>query len=190
MELVEVKFKTLISKYLVTNREYEEFDPSHCEKRDRYSDQNDQPVVNVSWSDAMKYCKWLSEKTGKNYRLPYSLEWEMVASGGGKRIFPWGNGKPTKNHANFNNNVGHTTIIGSYPEGATPEGLFDMAGNVWEWCNEYKTNHMLCGALRGGLRGGSWLNDFEYLRCSARGNHQPDGRSSNVGFRVVRALSH
>jgi len=171
----------------VTNREYEEFDPSHREKRDKYSDQDDQPVVYVSWEDTNKYCQWLSKKTGQNYRLPIEAEWEFAASGGGTREYPWGNEEPTPEHANYNESkIGKTTPVGSYPLGLTPEGLFDMAGNVWEWCADWYDESKDSRVLRGGAFG----NVREILRCAVRGWLNPLSRIDNFGFRVVRALSH
>jgi len=181
MKLVKTNFEIVMSKYPVTNKEYEKFDPVH--QRCKYSNDDNQPVVNVSWHDAVKYCEWLSEKTGKKYRLPYSIEWEMVASGGGKRMYPWGNAKPTKDHANFDSNVGHTTTVGIYSEGATPEGIFDMAGNVWEWCDDRYDEDK--NQDRRVLRGGSWGNDGLILPCSFRLWLYPGNRNDNVGFRVL-----
>jgi len=179
-ETVEIKPFEL-SNYPVTNREYEEFDPAHKEKRNEYSDQDDQPAINVSWEDANNYCKWLSKKMGKSYRLPTEAEWEYAASGGGKREYPWGNEKPTPERANYDaSKIGKTTPVGSYPLGMTPEGLFDMAGNVWEWCADWYDKDK----YRRVLRGGSWVFTEVNLRCSDRLRNDPGGRVSNVGFRV------
>jgi len=177
-----------MSIYPVTNREYEEFDPSHREKRDKYSDQDDQPVVRVSWEDAVRYCQWLSEKTGEQYRLPTEAEWEFAASGGGQRQYPWGNEEPGPKRANYSESkIGKTTPVGSYPLGMTPEGLFDMAGNVWEWCDDwYDEDKENSGRV---VRGGSfYLNDL-ILRCAARSGIDPLLWNLNCGFRVVRGPS-
>ncbi len=167
--------------YPVTNREYEEYDPSH--KRDKYSDQKDQPVVNVSWEEAIKYCKWLSEKTGDNFRLPTEAEWEVAAGGGGQRAYPWGNEKPTPKHANYyKSKIGETTPVGDYPLGRTPEGLYDMAGNVWEWCVAWYKEENSDRVLRGGAFG----YGPDLLRCADRVGRDPQGRKDAFGFRVVR----
>ncbi|MEW5804728.1 MAG: SUMF1/EgtB/PvdO family nonheme iron enzyme [bacterium] len=180
---VEVK-PFALSKYQVTNSEYEEFDSSHREKRNKYSDQDDQPVVNVSWEDAERYCQWLSKKTGENYRLPMEAEWEFAASGGGKRHYPWGNEEPSPKYANYQKlNIGKTTPVGSYPLGMTPEGLFDMAGNVWEWCADWYDEKQKYHVVRGG----SFLDDYLHnLRCAARNWGVPLVRDDDTGFRVVR----
>ena len=172
----------------VTNREYEEFDPSHREKRDKYSDQDDQPVIYVSWKNAVSFCQWLSEKTGQHYRLPTEAEWEFAASGGGQRKYPWGNEDPSPKRANYDeSNIGKTTPVGSYPLGRTPEGVFDMAGNAWEWCDDwYDEDKKECGRV---VRGGSfYLNDI-LLRCAARGWGAPHVWLYVCGFRVVRGPS-
>ena len=174
-----------MSIYPVTNREYEEFDPSHREKRDKYSDQDDQPVVYVSWEDANSYCQWLSKETGRNFRLPTEAEWEFAASGGGQRKYPWGNEGPSPKLANyFASEIGKTTPVGSYPLGKTPEGLFDMAGNVWEWCDDwYDEDKKEPGRV---VRGGSFGNNQNDLRCAARLRlNSPDDRAVHWGFRVV-----
>ncbi|MGH7492154.1 MAG: formylglycine-generating enzyme family protein [bacterium] len=177
-----------------------------CENfRSRYDDDkrfngDDQPVVGVRWFAAVAYCYWLSEiqkANGKEqraegmaqseqeiYRLPTETEWEWAASGG-KREYPWGDAVPDETRANYGGKVGHTTPVGAYPAGATPEVLMDMAGNVWEWMeNRYKKD----GNARA-LRGGSWVSSADDLRCAARSSGLPGGDWSVDGFRVVRAQS-
>ncbi len=159
-------------------------------------DGEDQPVVRISWFAARSYCLWLScleqtqkgselnmEKAATLYRLPDETEWEWAASGGNRK-YPWGDTpEPNEKLANYNSNVGATTPVGRYPEGATPEGLMDMAGNVWEWQENWSPTRE--GARS--LRGGSWDDVVAYLRCSARSNYYPDNRSSINGFRVLRS---
>ncbi|CAB1065366.1 protein of unknown function DUF323 [Olavius sp. associated proteobacterium Delta 1] len=163
---------------------------------------DDQPVVGVSWYAARAYCLWLSliaakeanveseEATGW-FRLPDEVEWEWAAAGRGPddglREYPWPSDKggPSKNLANYDGNVGATTPVGQYSDGASPEGLHDMAGNVWEWMENWYDEDKDVRALRGG----SWLNLDDALRCSARSNYAPDDRYLSFGFRVVRAQS-
>ena len=161
---------------------------------------DDQPVSRVPWFGAMAYCQWLTllhqnidkSQTGvaknKNesyvFRLPREEEWEWAASGG-KRKFPWGNEEPDETRANFGEKVGHTTPVGAYPKGATPEGLMDMAGNVWEWMeNKYGLKDYPEARA---LRGGSFYQDADGLRGSGRYWYLPVDRSRYVGFRVCVA---
>jgi formylglycine-generating enzyme required for sulfatase activity/energy-coupling factor transporter ATP-binding protein EcfA2 len=183
--------------------------------RSRYDDEKsfkgeDQPVVGVSWYDARAYCFWLSclhwqavamaKKVKKPpdpvqlaslFRLPTEVEWEWAAAGrepdGSLREYPWAKskGEPNPSLANYDGNVGTTTPVGRYPDGATPEGLMDMAGNVWEWMGnsheKYKDSFT--------LRGGSWIYYDYYLRCAARLYFHPGYRYNYVGFRVLRSQS-
>jgi formylglycine-generating enzyme required for sulfatase activity len=147
------------------------------------------PVVGVTWYAARSYCLWLSlvESKGERinrFRLPDETEWEYAAAGKEGCIYPWGDTEPTPKHANYNRNEGATTPVGSYPEGATPEGLYDMAGNVWEW-QENRYGHKDHPDARA-LRGGSWDYVTEYLRCSSRDLNYPDVRNYGIGFRVLR----
>ena len=151
----------------------------------------DQPVVGVSWFGARAYCLWLSLLSGEAYRLPTEEEWEWAA--GGRReepgrvlevkAYPWGDKpEPTPKLANYIENEESTTSVGRYPDGATPEGLYDMAGNVWEWMeNWYDIDKDVKAS-----RGGSWYYGPVDLRCSARGNRYPNGNYAFIGFRVVR----
>ncbi|NIR04318.1 MAG: SUMF1/EgtB/PvdO family nonheme iron enzyme [Candidatus Aminicenantes bacterium] len=165
---------------------------------------DDQPVVRVSWYAARAYCFWLSclelinrgEKLedikdmkwlASLFRLPTEMEWEWAAGGepdGSIREYPWPKekGEPTSNLANYGENVRATTPVGRYPEGATPHGLMDMAGNVWEWMENFYSKEREFPALRGG----SWYYDVTYLRCSARYYDFPVyGWSLVLGFRAV-----
>ncbi len=160
---------------------------------DRKYDGEDQPVVGVTWYAARAYCLWLSLLEGDNtlYRLPDEMKWEWAAGGkqgttGQKvRPYPWSEakGEPNATLANYNNNIGTTTPVGNYPEGATPEGLYDMAGNVDEWMENIREKYDSARALRGG----SWYVVPVNLRCSARNSSDPAGWFSYVGFRVVRS---
>jgi formylglycine-generating enzyme required for sulfatase activity len=125
------------------------------------------------------------------YRLPHETEWQRAAAGrredGAPRKYPWPKekGEPNDKLANYGGNVGQTTPVGRYPEGATPEGLMDMAGNVWEWQENWDAKDKNARALRGG----SWSYDSVYLPSAIRSRYIPVNRLYIVGFRVVRAQS-
>jgi formylglycine-generating enzyme required for sulfatase activity len=160
-------------------------------------------VVNVSWRDAVAYCHWRTQKMREKGRqgqvqLPSEAEWEYAARGRDGHEYPWGNEPPDKDRCNFDNNVGDTSPVGSYPKGATLEGVQDLAGNVWEWTRSKwekypypadeagrKQREALTGDDRRVLRGGAFNNSPGYVRCASRGGGEPDGRGSDVGFRVV-----
>jgi formylglycine-generating enzyme required for sulfatase activity len=157
----------------------------------------DHPVVNVSWHDTVAYCKWLAQVTGKHFRLPSEAEWEKAARGTDGRIYPWGNEPPDESRCNFDFKIKETTLVGSYPQGASPYGLLDMAGNVYEWCHSlyrpylYNATDGREGA--GGwddervLRGGAFNSDARYVRCASRYRYSPDYRNYYAGFRLVLA---
>ncbi|MFZ4525571.1 MAG: SUMF1/EgtB/PvdO family nonheme iron enzyme [Chlorobium sp.] len=170
---------------------------------DRKFGGENQPVVGVSWYAARAYCLWLSsfEESAGYYRLANEIEWEWAAGGkqgttGQKvREYPWAEekGKAHPKLLNFSGSIiGATTPVGSYPDGATPEGLYDMAGNVLEWCCDWYsdagtfTNPL--GAETGStraLRGGGWyLNDL-LCRSANRLNFTPETQHPSIGFRLV-----
>ena len=158
---------------------------------------DDQPVVGVSWYAARAYCLWLSlvESKGRQsdlYRLPNEMEWEWSAGGRqGEpppakkvRLYPWpeSSGEPNSQMANTYDNVGKTTPVGSYTKGATPEGLFDMAGNVKQWmAHRYDINK-----TDRSCRGSAWDSQAWSEVCTNRQVYEPDDTFSFIGFRVVR----
>ena len=154
-------------------------------------------MVGVSWYEAAAYAAWA------NCRLPTEAEWERAARGGDGdgRKYPWGNEAPDDTRMNFapdwKPSVGHPTPVGVYPRGLSPEGLADMAGNVWEWCSdwggEYDAKEVRdpTGPPKGVgrvVRGGSWVNLPSYCRVSSRDVDHPARRNQSFGFRVVFVL--
>jgi formylglycine-generating enzyme required for sulfatase activity len=199
--------KFYMSRHVVTNAEYEQFDPTHGRKRapgagDRH------PVVYVTSLDAIKYCQSLSARERKKYRLPTEAEWEYAARGTDGRKYPWGNHEHRGDLANFadrntvfawsdreiDDGYPESSPVGAFPFGASPFGIEDMAGNVWEWCLDFfepyrgipKVNPRgpAAGAKRV-LRGGSWKSRFNSLRATTRNSNVPNYSCNDLGFRIV-----
>lgn len=196
-----------MSRFPVTNAQYEQFEPGHRQKRMKGA-AADHPVVYVSSHDAVRYCQWLSQKDGRTYRLPTEAEWEYAARGTDGRKYPWGNERNRRDYANFadastnfawrdakiNDGFPETSPVGAFPGGASFFGIEDMAGNVWEWCLDFyqplqgtpKRNPrgLVAGPTRL-YRGGSWKSRFTNLRATARSSNAANFASNDVGFRII-----
>lgn len=157
------------------------------------------PRDDVSWWDAMAFCRWLSARLGYEVRLPTEAEWEKAARGTDGREYPWGNDY-ISGYANIDETaryggtesgeyfVGQTTAVGIYPQGASPYGVLDMSGNVWEWClNGYEKPRGGGTAGRVLRGGGSWLDYTGNARSAFRSGGLPRSRAYNWGFRCVCA---
>lgn len=192
-----------IDKYEVTNTLYKNcVDAGGCSLPGDVSKYNNSqyanhPVVYVDWNQAAAYCAWRGPATDLGQaRLPTEAEWEKAARGSNGDIYPWGNDNPSKDLANYGRNVGDTTPVGSYESGKSSFGVYDMAGNVWEWVDDWYAAYP--GNTAGGsdfgttyrvLRGGSWDFDSGFMRASFRNWGHPDFKSGSSGFRCARSVA-
>jgi len=192
-----------IDLYEVATSQYAEFlavtqrlPPWQWDKVD-LSQLGDRPVIGVDWLDAVAYCRW------KGKRLPTEAEWEKSARGTDGRFYPWGNQLPQEGLANFalgaRFSYGQVLMpVQSYEQGKSPYGLYHMAGNVWEWVQDwYATNYYEISLERNPqgpkegqfkvLRGGSWSDLPKYLLTYGRFKLPPDTRNSYTGFRCAKS---
>jgi len=190
-----------MGRYEVTFAEYDKF--AQATGRQKPSDQGwgrgNRPVINVSWHEATAYAKWLSQQTGQQYRLPTEAEWEYAARAGKTTKYWWGN-QIGSNKANCSNSscgdrFKYTAPVGSFAP--NPFKLFDTAGNVWEWVQDWHDNKYYShsptrdpkGPSTGKsrvLRGGGWNRVASRCRAAYRGGGSPDFRNYNIGFRLLR----
>jgi formylglycine-generating enzyme required for sulfatase activity len=194
-----------LAKTPVTNAQYAAFvqamhcaPPSHWENDQAPKGKENHPVVRVSWYDAEAYCDWLGKLTGKGYRLPTEAEWEKAARGDEANIYPWGDQWDAKRCNSKESEIEDTTPVGAYPRGASPYGLLDMAGNVWEWTSSLYENYPYqqddgredpSSTEARVLRGGSWLNFYDSARAAYRRSYTPAYHSRIHGFRCCVSLS-
>ncbi len=192
-----------IGKYPVANAQYGRFlketpdqgKPAFWE--DKRFNQPDQPVVGVSWSEVMAYCKWAG------LVLPSEAQWEAAARGPDGRPYPWGDASPAAEYADFNKDfgTGKPDPVGSHPKGAGPYGTMDQAGGVWEWCADAWDEHAYRDrdgrrdpvaegdAGKAGVRvvrGGSWASRSWFLLAAVRHGNRAGYRVLYLGFRVCR----
>ena len=194
----------LMAKYPITYAQFQVF----LESQDGYSNEewwqglafqhtqpgqqnwaeNNLPRENVSWYDAVAFCRWLSTKLNYEIRLPTEWEWERAAQGNKISDYPWGNTfDKTKCNAK-ESSIGKTTPVDAYPDGASQFGVLDMSGNVWERCvNSFFDLHYInkSGTSLRALRGGSWRYSQNFARVTHRLRCVPEKRFDDGGFRIV-----
>lgn len=151
-----------------------------------------QPVIGITWYEALAYCRWLTQmlirehelERGHEIRLPSIAEWEYAASGSDReRLYPWGDVWHDDCANTREINVERTTPVGIFPKGATPEGILDLAGNVWEWCLDSHLSPNLKSA-----KGGSWKSDYYNTQCSFSTGFIKHGWAQyTLGFRIIKA---
>ena len=186
-----------ISRFEVTNVQYQRFINKTGNKPPRQwvggafpKGQALWPVTGVSWQDAVEYCRWLGQDLGANIRLPTEAEWEYAARGAEGNLYPWGaEDKKTCRNAG-DQKKGAPVAVGSYPCGATPSGIMDLAGNVREWTRDvygpYKDPHSPpAEGNRKVIRGGSW-NTFTVI-STGREYADVSYSANDLGFRLVQA---
>ncbi|MGH9903065.1 MAG: formylglycine-generating enzyme family protein, partial [Pyrinomonadaceae bacterium] len=191
-----------IDRTEVTNAEYAEFvsatayppPPAIWDGNQPRAGQEQWPVRNVTFEDAQRFAIWRSRRDGVLYRLPTEEEWEYAARGGTPQLYPWG-GEWSDGRANLENEA--PKPVGSFPEGATPQGLQDMIGNVWEWTSTeasmYRGNDLMKlspqdqgkAVVRGGSYQSSPRGD-KLITATTRSWEPKDKRDPVIGFRLVR----
>lgn len=183
-----------MSKYPVTQEQYRAImgeNPSY------FKDGDQLPVEQVSWDDAREFCQKLSEQTGKEYRLPTEAEWEYACRAGTTTKYYFGD-DITEQQANYGSYIRKTTIVGKYPP--NDFGLYDMHGNVWEWCEDDWHDDYEGAPTDGSAwvperndrkvaRGGSWDDYPAYGRSAFRNNPSRDTRNGRLGFRIASSVN-
>jgi len=191
-----------MGRYEVTFAEYDKFAEAtgRAKPDDEGWGRGNRPVINVSWHDATAYAEWLSGQTGHSYQLPTEAEWEYAARAGTETKYWWGNDIGT-NKANCRNSscgdsFNYTAPVGSFD--ANPFGIYDTAGNIWEWVqdiysSDYYSNSIYSnptGPFTGSdrvLRGGGRDSPAPNCRAANRNDISPDYRYNDIGFRLLRA---
>lgn len=178
-----------IGKYPVTNAQYLLYLQANpavavprdwdSEKRIHPSGRENHPVVQVSYVEATAFCKW------GGYSLPDNMRWEKAARGTDGRTYPWGEDWQDGRYCNSQEaNIGETTPVDNYPLGASPYGVMDMSGNVWEWNRSRGLNNRTAVIVRGG----SCSSIKEAVSCSYKDEELPNNRHATNGFRCVDFL--
>lgn len=193
-----------LAAHQVTNTDYARFLAATTHRKPLHWDDPlfnhaAQPVVAVSWFDAVAYCEWLSRATGNAYRLPTEAEWERAARSGHEgKLYPWGDAPPQSLPDYATRWKTGPEPVGRYAPSAY--GLYNIGDNVHEWCADwYSPSYYSVSpeqnppgppeATRRASRGGSWRHHIKVARCAARSSIPPDFQYADYGFRVARSLT-
>ena len=181
-----------IGKYEVTQAQWQ----AVMGRNPSYFKGSNHPVEKVSWNDVQEFIKKLNQQTGKNFRLPTEAEWEYAARGGNKsRGYKYSGSNTIGEVAWYGDNSGKTTHPVGQKQG-NELGIYDMSGNVWEWCADWygKYNSSPASNPRGPSsgtdrvgRGGSWLSNASFCRVAYRDDDGPGGSSLSMGFRLAHS---
>ena len=188
-----------ISKYEITFDQYDKFceDTGRSKPSDNGWGRGNRPVINVSWDEAKAFCDWLSKGTGKKIALPTEAQWEKAARGGNKsKGYEYSGSNNVDEVGWYGDNSGHET----HPVGQKKPnelGIYDMSGNVYEWCSDWYSSSYYSSSPRNNpegpssgscrvRRGGGWSSSAWTLRCANRHDRDPSFRSDLLGFRIVK----
>tara|TARA_B100000686_G_C16802828_1_gene987397 strand:+ start:6912 stop:7748 length:837 start_codon:yes stop_codon:yes gene_type:complete len=197
-----------LDKHEATGIEFEEYLMVHPKEHPTITgwfdrkvkpEMKDRPVIGLTWKRCLRYCKW------RGKRIPTEAEWERAAAGLEGRVYPWGNRIPTWKHANFNKCCSIMKglildIIGSHRRGTTPEGVYDLAGNIAEWVHDWYDKKYYeispqrnpSGPIKGTyhvIRGGAWNSIGDYLRSSARYGYNDANNFYGIGCRCAKSIN-
>jgi formylglycine-generating enzyme required for sulfatase activity len=194
-----------IARYPVTNAQFADFVEDNGYKNSawweglaqtggspRPSDwkEADSPKLQVCWYEAAGFCRWLSDKTGLDIRLPTEWEWQWAAVGDSGWDYPYGDTFDPTKCSTKETGIGRANPVTQYADVSTHFGVVDMAGNVWEWClneGDDPYNTQLSGETNRVMKGGSWNNAQANARAAFRSSRSPRTRTFNIGFRVIAA---
>jgi len=189
-----------MAQFPVTNAQYAEYVGIGTHPVEDWRRKAEHPVTRVQWRDAMAFCQWGNQQYRRELRayglvlgLPSEAQWEKAARGPYGNEWPWGDEFDPQKCNSWEGGLRGTTLVNAYPNGASPYGVWGMAGNVWEWTrSQYKAypyeaddRESETGTAMRVLRGGSWLSSRYFARCAYRHRNIPDNFGNNLGFRLV-----
>jgi formylglycine-generating enzyme required for sulfatase activity len=198
-----------ISKYPVTNAQFQAFveDPNGYANPAWWHDSDaaiewrkkntqvkpskfkgaERPREMVSWYEAIAFCNWFSASAGYKVILPATAQWQRAFQGEDGRPFPWGKAFDKNLCNTFESEIKMTTLVTRYSEGISPYGVYDMAGNVWEWCSDIvQTNDAKVADQKRIVRGGSFISPYQRAHVGFQYHLTPESYHASIGFRLAR----